>query len=343
MANTNRVITTTQDVLLPKVLDTILRENVFWQRLMGAVKTWKGETMKKSIKVSKNTTGGHFKGYDLLDTSATDNRIQLSFTPEFYYKTVSVPVTDLSINAASEGKIIDLMAAEMESAAHDMADDLGTKLYSDDGTAAPTGSGNLFNGLANIVDDGGTAAIYGGQTRSTYTTLNATDTASGGTLTLAKAATLFNAIADGAQGPTIGVCDRTVWSLYEQLLQPQERISKNVATYKNGLKGGTGFTGLSYKNFEIVADRKATSGCLFFLDENYLDFYALPVYGEEAFKFKTVTEGNDYGQLQGMGFTWDGWKKPVNQKAYVTQITLGGNFISWDPGRHGRLTGITGV
>jgi len=343
MANTNRVVTTSQDVLLPKVLDTILRENVLYQRLMGAVKTWKGETMKKSIKVSKNTTGGHFKGYDLLDTSASDNRIQLSFIPEFYYKTVSVPVTDLSINAASEGKIIDLMSAEMESTAHDMADDLGTKLYADDGTTAPTGSGSLFNGLANIVDDGGVAATYGGQTRATYTTLNATDTASGGTLTLAKMATLFNAIADGAQGPSIGVCDRTVWSLYEQLLQPQERINKNVQAYKDGLKGGTGFTGLSYKNFDIVADRKATSGVLFFLDETYIDFYALPVYGEESFKFKSVTEGNDYGQLQGMGFTWDGWKKPVNQKAYVTQITLGGNFVSWDPGKMGKLTGITGV
>jgi hypothetical protein len=189
----------------------------------------------------------------------------------------------------------------------------------------------------------GTASTYGGQTRATYTTLNATDTASGGTLTLAKMATLFNAIADGAQGPTIGICDRTVWSLYEQLLQPQERISKNVSMYKEGLKGGTGFTGLSYKNIEIIADRKAVSGYLYFLDEKYLDFYALPMPNEEAFKFKSVTEGNDYGQVQGMGFTWDGWKKPINQKALVGQITLGGNFASWDPGRHGRLTGITGV
>ena len=148
MANSNRVVTTTQDVLLPKVLDTILRENVLWTRIVGAAskKVFKGETMKKTIKVSKNTTGGHFKGYDLLDTTATDNKIQLSFIPEFYYKTVSVPVTDLSLNAASEGQVIDLMASEMEGAAHDMADDLGTKLYSDDGTAALTGSGNLFNG-----------------------------------------------------------------------------------------------------------------------------------------------------------------------------------------------------
>lgn len=333
----SRINTTTQDKMLPKVLDTILNGNVLWTRIMGGVKKWSGENMKKSIKVSKNTTGGYFSGYDLLDTNATDNRIQLEFEPKFFYKTVSVPVTELSINAVSETKVIDLMAAEMESAAQDMADDLGDDLYSSEGTT------NTFNGLANIVDDGGVAATYGGQTRATYTTLNATDTASGGTLTLAKMATLYNAITSGSQKPSIAVTTETIFSLYEQLLQPQERISKAVDMYKGGLKGGTGFTGLSYKGLDVLADEKATSGVLFFLNEDYLDFYALPVYGEEAFKFKTVTEGNDYGQIQGMGFTWDGWKKPVNQKAYVTQITLGGNFLSWNPKRMGKLTAITGV
>lgn len=344
MANSNRVTTTTQDVLLPKLLDTILGENVLWTRLIGgSAKPFKGETMKKSIKVSKNTTGGHFRGYDLLDTTATDNRIQLSFTPEFYYKTVSVPTTDLSLNAASEGKVIDLMAAEMEGTAHDMADDLGDKLYTDDATAAETGTGNLFNGLANIIDDGGTAATYGGQTRATYTTLNATDTASGGTLTLAKISTLLSAIGDGSQGASILVSDRTVWNLLEQLIEPKVNITRTIDTYKKGVKGGAGLTAIDYRGIPVVADRKATSGYLYAIDEDYIDWYALPVYGEDPFKFKTVTEGNDYGQAQGMGFSWDGWKKPVNQKAYVTQITLAGNWISWDPGKHGRLTGITGV
>ena len=248
----NRITTTTQDKMLPKVLDTILNGNVLWTRLMGGVKKWSGETMKKSIKVSKNTTGGFFDGYDLLDTTATDNRIQLSFTPKFNYKTVSVPVTELSINTVSETKVIDLMSAEMETAAQDMGDDLGDALYSGLGTT------NTFNGIANIIDDGTDAATYGGQTRATYTTLNSTVTASGGTLSLAKMATLHSAITSGSQKPSIGVCSETIFNLYEQLLQPQERINKKVGMYKGGLKGGTGFTGLSYKGFDITADEKAT-------------------------------------------------------------------------------------
>ena len=340
MPATNRIQTTTQDTLLPKLVDTVLNGNVFCTRIIGAAKKWSGEQMKKSVKVSKNTTGSSFSGYDLLSTTATDNRVKLAFDPKFYSIAVSVPLTDLSINAVSETKIIDLMSAEMETAAQDMADDIGTLFYDSDGTGNDSKD---FQGLAAIVDDGGTVATYGGQPRGTYTTLKATETASGGTLTLAKMATLYNAITSGSQKPSIGLCNETVFSLYEQLLQPQERIAKDVSMMKSGLTGGTGFTGLYYKGFPIVADEKATSGSLFFLNEDYIDFYALPVAMTEEVKYKTVTEGNDYGQPLGLGFSFSGWVKPANQAALIGHIYLGGEMISWNPKRHGKLTSITGV
>lgn len=330
---------TTQDKMLPMVLDTVLRENVGFTRIVGAAKKgkWEGETLKKTIKVSKNTTGGFFTGYDLLDTTSTDNKQQLGFTPGFRYKTVSIKGTDLTVNAVSSTKVIDIAAAEMESTAQDLADDAGTDFYTGVGT------GITMNGLANIVDDGGTAATYGGLTRATYTTLNSTETASGGTIAFTKMASLYNAITDGSQKPSIALCDRDLFSLIESLFTPQEQIEKDVAMMKSGLVGGTGYTGLYYKGFPIVADRKAVSGKLYFVNEEYLDFMALPFFGEEAFNYKTVTEGNDYGQPLGLGFTWDGWKKPINQKAVVSQITFSGNFISWNPRRHGVLTGVTSV
>ena len=330
---------TTQDKMLPLVGDRILRENVGLTRILGAAKKgkWEGEQMKKTIKVSKNTTGGFFTGYDLLDTTATDNLQQLAFSPKFRYKTVSLAGTDLSVNAVSSSKVIDIAAAAMEGTAQDLADDMGTDFYSGVGT------GDTMNGLGNICDDGTTAATYGGLTRATYTTLNSTETASSGVLSFAKLATLYNAISDGSMTPTLALCDRSVFSYIESLFTPQERIEKNVSAYKEGLTGSTGYLALYYKGVPIVADRKATSGSFFYIPEDKLDFFALPFFGEEAFKFKTVTEGNDYGQPMGLGFSWDGWKKPINQKAVVSQITFAGNFISWDPRRFGSLTGVTGV
>jgi hypothetical protein len=111
-----------------------------------------------------------------------------------------------------------------------------------------------------------------------------------------------------------------------------------------GMVGGAGYTGLFFKGFPILADRKATAQTLFFINENFLDFYALPMYGTEAIKYSNVpVEGNDYDTPLGLGFSWSGWKKPINQASITGDIYLGGQLITDNPRRHGKLTGITSV
>jgi hypothetical protein len=44
-----------------------------------------------------------------------------------------------------------------------------------------------------------------------------------------------------------------------------------------------------------------------------------------------------------LGFSWTGWIKSTNQFAFNSYITLGGNLITDNPRRHGKLTGITSV
>ena len=243
-----RVTTTTQSKLVPKVVDTILNSNVFATRLLSRASKYNGERMKFPVKYSKNGTGTSFSGFDTFSTAATDNRVNLEFVPKFYQMSVALPLDELSANVTEE-KVIDLAKLEMASTAQDMSDDIGTLFYS-------TGTGNSskdFLGLEAIVDDGTNVATYGTLARATYTTLNSTVTASGGTLSLAKMSTLYNAVTSGSQKPTLGLCSETIFSLYEQLLQPQERIAKDVSTMKSpgnmgkvgtGMIGGTGFTGL---------------------------------------------------------------------------------------------------
>jgi hypothetical protein len=342
MAFGNRLTSVTQDELIPKVVDGVLGANVFFTRMVMAAKKWKGEQLKQPFKHAKNTTGTSFSGFDTFSTSATDNRIRLAFDPKFYQITVALPGDEYSVNAVDETKVIDLAKVEMASAAQDMADDLGTIFYSDG-----TGNNNKDpQGLGAIVDDGGAVATYGGASRSTYTGLQATDTASGGTLTLAKLRTLYNSVKRGQQKPTVAYCDETVWGYYEQLLQPQERINKDASMVK-GLRGGTGFTGLAYSGVPVLADEKATSGVFFFLNEDFLDWYALPFrlpgQNYQPAKFRAEIEGNDYSEVEGLGFSWSGWIVPANAGAAVGHIYMGGNLVSFNPRMHGKLTGITGV
>lgn len=335
-----RITTTTQDKLAPKVVDTILNSNVGLTRLVSNAKKWRGENMKFPIKYEKNATGQSFAGFDTFSTNATNNRVNLVYYPKFYQITVALPLDELSVNATEE-KVIDLAAVEMASAAQDMADDLGTIFYGDG-----TGNGSKDPlGLKALCDDGTTVATIGELSRATYTTLCSTKTASGGSLTLDKMATLHNAVSSGSQKVTVGLTTEAIFSLYEKLLTPQERVAKDVSTMKSGLIGGTGYTGLFYKGFPILKDEKCTSQYLYFLNEDFIDWVALPVAMTEAIKYKPdMIEGNDYDSIpKGLGFSWSGWIKPANSATLVSHIYLGGNFITTNPKRHGVLTGITTV
>jgi len=337
--SSNRVLTTTRYKLLPKVVDSVLRSNVFATRMLGAAKKFSGYSMKFPFKWQTNNQFSSFDGFDTLSTTAVDTRINLEFFPSFMQIPVSLPLTELAKNQTEEG-VMDLMALEMKSSSQDMADAIGTLFYLD-GTG---NSGKDPLGLAAIVDDGTSVATYGGQSRATYPTLDATKTASGGTLTLAKMATLYNAITDGSVKPSVGIATKTVWSLYEQLLQPQERIMKDVGLIKGGMKSGTGYTALDYKGFPILSDNKCTTGNLYFLNEDFLNWYALPMPNTEPVKYKSVDiEGNDYSNVLGLGFSWIDWVRPVNAAALVGRVVLGGQLLSEDPLRQGVLTGITGV
>jgi hypothetical protein len=332
-----RIQTTVKQKYLPYVVDTVLNSNVMFQRVVRASKKWSGRTLRAPIKVSKNATGQSFRGFDTFSVAATDNRQYLEFTPSFYQITVALPGDELSV-ADTEDKVLDLMKLTIQSDTEDMADDLGTIFYADG-----TGNGSKDPlGLAALVDDGNTVATIGGLARGTYATLCSTVTASGGTLTLAKCDTLWNAVTSGSQKPSAFYTTETVFSLYGQLLRPQERITKDVGTTK-GISGGTGFTALAYNGKPILADEKCTSGALIAVNEDYLDFYALPFFGAKAVSYRDQIEGNDYSAPVGLGFSWTDWIVPANSGSVVGHIYFGGQFITTNPKRHGKLTSITGV
>ena len=334
-----RLKTTVNTKYLPYVVDTTLNSNVFFQRVVRGAKQWTGRTVRVPIKVSKNSTGSSFRGFDVANTAVTDNRQFMEFDPSFYRITCTLPGDELSIaDAAGESAVLDLMRLTIQSDTEDMADDLGTISYSDG-----TGNGSKDPlGLAALVDDGNAVATLGGLARATYTTLASTVTASSGVLSLAKVDTLWNAVTSGNVKPTALYTTETVFSLYGQLLRPQERIPKEFSTIK-GLKGGTGFETLVYMGKPLFADEKCTSGALIMLNEDFLDFHALSQYDSKAVQYKSQIKGNDYKAPMGLGFSWSDWIKPTNATGFVGYIYFGGQFITTNPKRNGKLTGITSV
>lgn len=333
-----RIQTTVQTKYLPFVVDTALNSNVLFQRVVRGSKKWSGRTLRVPIKVSKNTTGQSFRGFDTFSVAATDNRQFMEFTPSWYQITCALPGDELAV-ADTDEKILDVMKLTIQSDTEDMADDLGTIFYAD-------GTGNSSKdplGLAALVDDGNSVSTIGGLSRSTYTTLASTVTASSGTLTLAKVDTLWAAVTSGAQKPTAIYTTETIFNLYGQLLRPQERINKEATKMKGGLFGTTGFTALDYNGKPVIMDEKCTSGAFIMVNEDYVDFYGLTAFKAKPVAYKSQIKGNDYDAPLGLGFSWSDWIMPANANAVVGHIYFGGQFITTNPKRHGKLTGITSI
>lgn len=342
MAFDNVVDTLTLEDIVPRVVDTVLRSNRFLTKALSKTKKFKAATQDFPIKYQVGTAIQSFLGMDALPTSFTDTRVLLKYNPKFVAANVALAATDIMANNTA-AKVLDLTEVEMKSRAQDLADGLGTMAWTD-GTG--NGSKDIL-GLAAIVDDGTSVATIGGLSRSTYTTLKGTVTAAA-TLSLSTMRTLYNAIADASVAPTRAYTDYASWALYEQLLQPQEKVWKEISVTPN-YKMYEGVEGLVYAGMEIVPDRKATSGVMAFLNENFLDFYGLSA-DLEAFEGSRKVEvasklftGNQYNEASNLGFYWTGFIKSTNQFAFNSFIILAGNLCTDNPRRHGKLTGITGI
>lgn len=342
MAFDNVVDTLTLEEIVPRVVDTVLRSNTFATKMLSKTKRFGAATMDFPIKYQVGTAIQSFLGFDALPTSFTDTRVLMKYNPRFVAANVALAGTDILANNTA-AKILDLTKVEMQSRAQDLADGIGTMLWSDG-----TGNSNKdFLGLGAIVDNGNSVPTIGTLSRSTYTTLQSTVTAAS-TLSLSTMRTLYNAIADASIAPTRAYTDYPTWALYEQLLQPQEKIFKEVNIVPN-YKGYEGFAGLMYAGMEIVPDRKATTGQLVFLNENFLDFYGLDAdltQFEGARKVDVAGKlfaGNMYNSVSNLGFYWTGFIKSNTQYAFNSFIVIAGNLCTDNPRRHGKLTGVTGI
>jgi len=249
------ITTTTNQYLAPAWVDQVLRDNFFFGRILSKTKKWDGSQMLFPIKYQKGIASVAFNGFDLLPITQQPVSVNMTFYPTFVATNVALAGSDLSINK-TKMETLNLMQVMMESRSQDMADDIGN-FFQQDGTAF---GGKAPSGLLNIVDNGTVAATYGGLSRATYPGLNATVTASGGTISLLKVRQLWNAISDGPVAPDTIITDYTTWSYFEQLLTPFQR--NNYTDFAPNKENGAfaGYRAMVWDGMEVFRAKKITSG-----------------------------------------------------------------------------------
>lgn len=289
-----------------------------------------------------------FNGFDLLPITQQPVSVNMTFYPTFVATNVALAGSDLSVNKAEGNgalKTLDLMQVMMESRAQDAADDIGNFLQGDGSSYG----GKAPMGLAGIVDNGSDLANYGGLSRATYPGLNATVTASGGTITLLKVRQLWNNISDGPIRPDMILTDYGTWANFEQLLTPFQRntmTSFEAAAMKSPHTASvSGYADLIWDGMEIFRDKKVVSGNFYMLNTDIMKFYGLNWWegNKVSPKAHDVIENvyEDAEYAPGNAFTWTGWIRAYNQGAINGFMIFGGQLIATAPFRQGVLTGIT--
>ena len=359
ITTTNRVDGTTERILDAMVTDNILNTPTWGIRAIGMGKNFVGKSRDYTVKVSRTGQGEWFSGMPALNSSATDTTVTLSFRHAAYSHPIVIPIEEAMANQGS-AQTIPLIAFKSEEAHQECMADLGDVLHG-------TGSGDNPLGLGAIIDDGTSVGTIGGQSRTTYTALKATRTASGGNLTLAKLATLFSAVSKGSRGgqeaPTVHVVTPTVFDLYEQLLHPSVRMNLDSQGYsmlpirgnkvvKAGqLMGAAGFNVLSYRGVPVLADNYATSGYWNMVNENYIDWIGRSIVPAEFSgqlskvnlgKAKTI-EGQQMLPSNYNGIFMTKMNFHPDQPGAIKRLYVFGQLVGYNFRRQGVLTGITGV
>jgi hypothetical protein len=358
IAVTNRVEGKTNRHLNAKVVDTILTSPTYFSRLMSNAKKFKGAVEDITVKFQQSSQFEWFTGLENLNSAAEDNEITLSFAHTAGTQPKVSIMLESFANAGPEG-VIPLDAYKYEESALEAAQNVAVAAYG-------TGAGDMPNGLQALVDNGTNSATWGGQTRATYGSLDATYTNSGGTLTLAKLGTLDDAASAGGDLgaiPNINLMDFARWSLYEQLLDPQVRSNytsggaPRMSVMGDGpdskLLGAAGFATLAHRGFPVIKDKKATSGVWYKLNESSFAWHGRTVVPQEYARLG-LTKVNlglntiDTPTQKETPSNFNGWfyQPPLqlpDQAGTIARFYVIGQILGGNPRLNGQLHSITGV
>lgn len=365
IANNGRVDNTTNRDLYTKIVDQVLLSPTYTSRTLGNGKPFTGKVKDFTLDIASDTSGQWFTGLEQLAVTPTQTTVTTSYAHTAFTQDQVVIMLDSFANVGSLG-IISIDEFKYKKAIAQVVQAMGSAIYG-------TGSGSQMLGLEAVVDDGTNNATIGGISRSTYPSLDAYKTAaSSGKLTLALMAQVEDNIRAAGlsnERPNIGVTTKSVWSLYEQLLAPNIRTSYQEADYdrvlmkskyggrsKAELRNSAGFTALSYRNMYIIDDDFCVAGYMYFLNEDYLDWYGR---SEVPSEWEGVLEHVDFGSED----PYDGtgamaveempnpdhgffYQKPMalpTQAGKVGRFYVIGQYIGTSFRRQGKATGITGV
>lgn len=280
---------TTQNHIIPKLVDNIFTSNILFMRLKkkNYTKTASGNKLIVPVLYATTSSSAWYDGTESLTTTAND---QIS-AAEFDWKQIDAPITisgkDEQINSGPE-QIIKFVASKVQAAEKTITQNVGDGLYNV-GTAAKE-----IIGLRLGVDSAGT---YGGINRTTYSWWAAQEDSTSTALSLTLMQGLFGDATVGNAHPTLIPTTQDIYDVVWAKLQPQQRFQDQETA-------GAGYQNILFNGCPVAVDGRCPALHMFMLNEDYLGFEVFP---KRDFSFQPFV-------------------KPTNQDAATAHIFWMGAF-----------------
>jgi len=315
--------TTLLTTTLQKVLESgVVHDQIFTKvpllkklRESGNVKIVdSGERLRVNLMYEANGTYTRYSDYDTISITPSEGFT----TAWFNWKQAGLSIAYSGAEKRKNGpssRISDIVKGKIEQGVMTLVDNIATDVDSD-GTA--DGSKQI-TGLQAMIDTTPTTTSYAGIDPAVNTAWRNQIAASVGaasTNLLSNLRTVTNQCTQGQGAPSSPDCyltTRTVHEAAEALLFPQVRYTNRA--------DADGSVNPYFRGVEIMWDDHCASGVLYVLNTNHI---YLVVHKDANF---TMDE--------------EGFQKPINQDARVTQALFMGNLVTNNRRKLGKLQGIT--
>lgn len=307
-ANVATLLTTTHENRRNEIADAVFSKRVLLDYLNRKAKVVKdgGASIVGGLMTAKNTSLGSYDDGDTLTTTHVEGFTTYQYAWKQYYVSINLFGREERIQNQGRHVIHDIVQTKLDQADKSLADDLNTDLFA-------SGAGKDVNGLVTFID--ATSTIGG--INSTSSSFWQSDVNVGGSFSaqgLSDMRTLWFDLSkkEGAGDPDLLMTTSDIFGFYESQLTPQQR-------YQQTDTGNGSFMNLMFKSAPMMFDEQATSGVMYFLNS-------------EVLKWCLSSTTN---------FVLSEWVKPSDQDIRVAQVLFGGQLITDNRRKLGKITTIT--
>lgn len=244
------IVATTIENRSKKAADNITRNNALLNRMMkrGTAKPFSGgRNLWQELEYAQNSTAGWYSGYEQLNVSPS----QILTAAEFPIRQAAVAVSISGLEElqnAGEEQMIDLVESRVKNAEDTLQALIAYGIYSD-GTNPKS-----IGGLQQLVATTPTNSVGGidGNTWEFWRNITFGSVTNGGAATTSANIrrywdTIYPQLVRGTDKPDLLVCDNTNWRLFNESMQPLQRIT-------NADMASAGFITLEYMGAPVVLD-----------------------------------------------------------------------------------------